>query len=401
MNRPAAKPKDPQPGGSEERSRLARAARHDTVLGGATIGLVAVGATATVMARRLAAFRRRDAEADVIFGRDRSGKGYPVLADVVLTDDGLSLHVEQVGPDDAGLTVVFVHGYTLNLASWYYQREELTPLTGRSLRLLFYDQRGHGASGWRDPERGTIDQIGDDLRRVLDERVPTGRIVLIGHSMGGMAIMGLAERRPELFGSRIVGVALLSTSTGNLASVGFGMPQAITGLSTAVLPLVAKLARQRPQVAERTRRLGKDIAFIATKRMTFSGRVIAPGLASYVDRMIASTPADVIGAFFPSLAGFDKSGVLTPLENVATLILCGDADRTTPKAHSELLAEELPDSQLVIVENAGHLAMLEQPAVVNQHLRTFLRRCSRRRAAAPQAHSAPDKGHSLARPRDA
>ncbi|MEJ7771965.1 MAG: alpha/beta hydrolase [Geodermatophilaceae bacterium] len=369
------------------------------VLGGAAVGLVAAGATATVLARRFAAFRRRDAQADVIFGRGKSEESDPVLDNVVLTDDGLPLHLEQVGPDEASLTVVFVHGYTLTLGSWYYQREALTPLTGRSLRLLFYDQRGHGASGWGDPDRGTIDQIADDLGRVLDERVSTGLIVLIGHSMGGMAIMGLAERRPELFGSRIVGVALLSTSTGNLASVGFGMPQAITGLSTAVLPLVAKLAQQRPQVAERTRRLGKDIAFLATKRMTFSSRQIAPGLASYVDRMIASTPADVIGAFFPSLAGFDKSGVLGPLGNVTTLILCGDADRMTPKAHSELLAEELPGSELVIVDDAGHLALLERPDVVNEHLRSFLRRCARRKPRAALTLVAADE--VAAGPRDA
>lgn len=369
-------------GGSEERSRLARAARSDTVLGGAAVGLVAVGATATVLARRFAAFRRRDAEADVIFGLRQAAQAGGASVDVVRTDDGLPLTVEQIGPDDAGLTVVFIHGYTLTSGSWHYQRAELAPLTGPSLRLIFYDQRGHGSSGWGDPDLGTIDQIADDLARILDERVPSGRIVLIGHSMGGMAVLGLAERRPELFGPRIVGVALLSTSTGNLASVGFGLPQAITGVSTAVLPLIAKLARQRPQVAEHTRRLGKDIAFLATKRMSFSGREITPGLASYVDRMIASTPAEVIGAFFPSLAGFDKSGVLGPLENVATLILCGEADRTTPKGHSELLAEKLPGSELVIVEDAGHLAMMERPDVVNEHLRSFLRRCARRRPRA-------------------
>lgn len=361
---------------------MSRDPRVAEVLGGTAVGLVAVGATATVLARRFAAFRRRDAEADVVFGRRQAAQTDAMRVDAVFTDDGLPLHMEQIGPDDAGLTVVFIHGYTLTSGSWYYQRRELAPLTGPSLRLLFYDQRGHGASGWGDPERATIDQIADDLARILDERVPTGRIVLVGHSMGGMAVMGLAERRPELFGPRVVGVALLSTSTGNLADVGFGMPQAITGLSTALLPLVAKLAQQRPQVAERTRRLGKDIAFIATKRMTFSGRDVTAGLASYVDRMIASTPADVIGAFFPSLAGFDKSGVLGPLENVATLIVCGDADRTTPKAHSELLAERLPASELVIVADAGHLAMMERPQVVNTHLRSFLRRCARRKPRA-------------------
>lgn len=352
------------------------------VLGGAAVGLVAVGATATVLARRFAAFRRRDAQADVVFGRAQAAATEDMRVDAVRTEDGLPLHVEHIGPDGASLTVVFIHGYTLNSGSWHYQRQEFAALAGPSLRLLFYDQRGHGASGWGDPERGTIDQIADDLAKVLDERVPTGRIVLIGHSMGGMAIMGLAERRAELFGPRVVGVALLSTSTGNLAEVGFGLPQAITGLSTAVLPVIAKLARRRPQIAEHTRRLGKDIAFLATKRMTFSGRDVTPGLPSYVDRMIASTPADVIGAFFPALAGMDKSGALGPLENVATLILCGDADRTTPKGHSELLAEMLPGAELVIVTDAGHLVMMERPDVVNQHLREFLRRCARRRSRA-------------------
>lgn len=357
------------------------------VVGGAAVGLVAVGATATVLARRLAAFRRRDAEADTVFGHpDVNDASHGVRIDTVMTDDGLPLHMEQIGPDNAGMTVVFSHGYTLTSDSWYYQRAKFAALTGPSLRLLFYDQRGHGASGWGDPERATIDQIADDLGCILDYRVPTGRVVLVGHSMGGMAIMGLAERRPELFGPRIVGAALISTSTGNLASVGFGLPQAITGLSTAVLPVIAKLARQRPKVADRTRRLGKDIAFIATKRMTFSGRDVTPGLASYVDRMIASTPADVIGAFFPALAGLDKSGVLGPLENVATLVLCGDADRTTPRAHSELLAQALPDSELVIVDEAGHLAQMERPEVVNDHLRAFLRRCDRRKPRpAPRA----------------
>ncbi|MGI8626293.1 MAG: alpha/beta fold hydrolase [Geodermatophilaceae bacterium] len=350
------------------------------VLGGAAVGLVAVGATATVLARRFAAFRRRDAEADVVFGRVQTAATQDMQVDAVHTEDGLALHVEQIGPDDASLTVVFIHGYTLNSGSWHYQRQEFAPQAGASLRLVFYDQRGHGASGWGDSERGTIDQIADDLAMVLDERVPTGRIVLIGHSMGGMAIMGLAERRAELFGPRIVGVALLSTSTGNLAEVGFGLPQAITGLSSAVLPVIAKLARQRPQIAEHTRRLGKDIAFLATKRMTFAGRDVTPGLPSYVDRMIASTPADVIGAFFPALAGMDKSGVLCPLANVATLILCGDADRTTPKGHSELLAEKLTGAELVIVTDAGHLVQMERPDVVNQHLREFLKRCARRRS---------------------
>ena len=51
---------------------------------------------------------------------------------------------------------------------------------------------------------------------MLDAVVPDGPVVLVGHSMGGMTIVALAEQHPELFGDRIVGVALISTTAGGL-----------------------------------------------------------------------------------------------------------------------------------------------------------------------------------------
>ena len=119
--------------------------------------------------------------------------------------------------------MVFCHGFALTQETWHYQRRDL----GDVGRLVFYDQRGHGRSGWGDREHANIDQLGRDLRRVVDAAAPTGPVVLIGHSMGGMTIMALADQAPELFGDRIVGVALLSTSAGKLAEVGFGAPAAI------------------------------------------------------------------------------------------------------------------------------------------------------------------------------
>lgn len=344
--------------------------------GGVAVGMVAAGAAATVLGRRFAAFRRRDEEAEETFGPYSTrtapaalpGGGPEMRSRIVVATDGVPLQVEEVGPADAEFTAVFVHGYCLSAQSWYFQRSGFAPRTGPDLRLVFYDQRGHGESGWGEPDLATIDQIADDLAHVLDEVVPTGPVALVGHSMGGITIMGLAESHPELFGARVVAVGLLSTSTGNLAEVGFGLPQALTGLGAAVLPVVAKLARSRPRMAERTRRIGKDISFVMTRRMSFARDDLAPGLAAFADRIISATPVEVIAAFYPTLAGLDKSGVLEPLRRVRTLILCGDTDRMTPQGHSERLAEELPDAELVIVESAGHLAMLEYPELVNEHL---------------------------------
>ena len=84
-------------------------------------------------------------------------------------DDGVLLSVEEIGPRDAPLTVVFVHGYTLSMASWTFQRRtlaaELATANGHrpDARLVFYDQRGHGASGRGHAERSTIEQLARDL----------------------------------------------------------------------------------------------------------------------------------------------------------------------------------------------------------------------------------------------
>src|SRR6266516_4568754 len=135
----------------------------------------------------------------------------------VLADDGVALHTEIDGPDDAPVTVVFSHGYTLNQGSWHYQRRDLGA-PGSGCRLVFWDQRSHGRSGRSQRARENIDQLGHDLHAVIRAVAP-GRtsVVLVGHSMGGMTIMALADQRPELFGANVVGVALVATSASGLS----------------------------------------------------------------------------------------------------------------------------------------------------------------------------------------
>jgi len=134
----------------------------------------------------------------------------------VTTDDGVPLHVEVDGDPDAAVTVVFSHGFTARLAEWDLQR---AAVRGRA-RLVLWDQRGHGRSGWTRLTEATIDRTGRDLGEVLDATTPSGPVVLAGHSMGGMSILALARQRPELFGGRVAGVFLLATSAGGLVETG-------------------------------------------------------------------------------------------------------------------------------------------------------------------------------------
>jgi pimeloyl-ACP methyl ester carboxylesterase len=361
---------------------------------GAVVGLAAAGTAVGVAVTRIAGRRVRAAElgpagdvaaamAAAELREDDPLGAASRTADrtaLVQADDGVLLAVEEIGPRDAPLTVVFVHGYTLSMASWTFQRRslaaELATANGHrpDARLVFYDQRGHGASGRGKAERSTIQQLARDLATVLERRVPDGPVVLVGHSMGGMTIMGLAALRPELFGSKISAVALLATSSGQLADLNFGLPELLTRMRAAVFPVAAWTMRHRPAFAERTRRLAADVVSAVTRSLSFASADVDPALVHYVDSMIAGTPVDVIAEFYPALAGLDETGSLEPLRRVPTLVLTGDKDKMIPMEHSELLLERLPDAAYVVVPDAGHLVMLEKPDEVTEALTALLRR---------------------------
>lgn len=354
------------------RAALDRAPRRGVL--GAAVGVVGVGAALGLTAERYAVGRTRlrpDPDAREPF--------FALPADrlrTVTTTDGVPLHVEEVGPPDAALTVVFVHGYAQQLAVWHYQRKALA--ADNPGRLVFYDCRAHGRSGRGDPARSSIDQLGHDLASVLEQVVPDGEVVLVGHSMGGMTIMALADSHPQLFADRVTGVALIGTSTGKLAELTFGLPAAVLPVSRRVLPVVTQAARARPGVFERGRRYGTDLAFLLSRHAGFGSTAVSPSLVEFVERMIADTPVDVIAEFYDTFLSHDKLAALEVLQQVPVLVLVGSRDRMTPVEHSRAIAAALPAAELVVVEGAGHMVVLERAALVTMRLRALLTR--RRRA---------------------
>ena len=351
---------------------------------GAAAGVVVAGAAVGLAAERYAVGRSvrkgDDPWADEPFGELR-GTVVPVTA-----DDGVELHVEVDDPlpdkrrGTAGraarsgppVTVVFSHGLALNQDSWHHQRRDLSDLG----RLVFWDQRGHGRSGRGPTEHATIDQLGRDLLAVLEATAPTGPVVLVGHSMGGMTVMALADQHPELFGDRIVGVALVATSPGRLAEVTFGVPAAAGRMLRRAAPKALQALNRRPGLVARGRHLGHDIEFVLTKRYSFATDV-PPSLVRFVQRMHDQTPLDVLAELFPAFDDHDKLKALGVLNGVETLIMCGERDLMTPADHSREMIEHVPGAELVILPDAGHLVMLEHHDVVTDHLRSLVERAVR------------------------
>ncbi|WP_158579999.1 alpha/beta fold hydrolase [Geodermatophilus marinus] len=296
----------------------------------------------------------------------------------VTTDDGVTLRAEVAGADDAPLALVLVHGYGARAAVLDPLWRELLPGTRHGgLRLVRYDQRGHGGSGWAGGRSATVDRLGRDLGAVLDALAGPGRVVLAGHSMGGMAVLALLGRRPALVGPRVAGVALLSTAAGPVAAAG-RPPGRRSRLRRRVAEGGARLLRRAAPLA----RLVHPFARGPGRRWLRS-RLFAGNPAERTVRAVTgawrATPVAVLAAYLPGLARYDRRRALAGLRGLPALVVAGAEDATLPARAAVRLARRLgPAARLVLVPGAGHVVPVTHPAEVGAELRALLDRVRER-----------------------
>lgn len=302
----------------------------------------------------------------------------PAIADpdsefVVLADDGVRLHVEvDEGP---GPTVLFVHGFTARIEEFRLQRETLA---GRA-RMVFYDQRGHGGSGWGDPRHATLDQLGRDLAAVLDVHASQGPVVLLGHSMGGMTVMALARQRPELFDDRVRGVFLLATSPGEVTAHG-GLGRLVrVGRRLRMLDSGLRLIQVAAPGVQKLLRPGNRGRRALVRHYLFGTQDADPELVTVVQGLLELAPFSVSAAFYPLFVTLDESGSFAALRQVPVTVLCGSEDRLTPLSHSQaMMALLAADAELVVVPGAGHSVNITRRQVVDEAILALLGRVAER-----------------------
>ena len=353
--------------------------RRITGVAGLAAGAVAAGAGAVVAAERIAIGRTQVLRAVAAPEKLGQLRGQPLT---VLTDDGVPLHVEIDEPPATGktsgrdapppLTIIFCHGYTLNQDCWHFQRAGL----GQH-RLVFWDQRDHGRSGRSAAGVASIERLGADLDLVIKAVAPGDMpVMLVGHSMGGMTIMALAGQHPGLFGTKVTGVALISTAASGLSAGSPWMPGPIRPVLTRALPVVLRGAATgyRAMLVERSRRVAGDLSFLSTRFIGFGDPQVHPAVVDFLEQMIRSTPIEVVAAFGEALYAVDMRGDLPILGRVPVITLTGGRDRLISPALGLELAEAIPSAELVWVPGAGHALILEAPEVVNEAITGLIAR---------------------------
>lgn len=333
-----------------------------TILAGAVVG----AALEETVYRRFA--NAPDPEADEPIG---SVPGRTVWVE---SDDGTKLYTRIYGSHDARSAagqpraIVFAHGVLENHVIWHYLVRNLRA-DGRHT-LVAYDARGHGNSGPARGPNGTTrfdaDTLGRDLAAVV-EQTTSGAVVVVGHSLGGMAALTqlVLDRRER---ERLAGAVLINTTyTSNEPSWRGRFGQ------RALAPFGRALQRFVDNHAERAARLRmsmNDLSIFIAR--TIFGANASPRHVAVAYHMYERTPAQTIAAA-TDLLSYDVTDHL-PLIDVPVLVIGGSRDIITPVHLSRYMADVIPSSELVILEGCGHMAPFERHEEVAAHLRKFVDR---------------------------
>lgn len=279
---------------------------------------------------------------------------------------GSTLYVERHGPADGPL-VIFTHGWGLDSTIWNCARRDLAT----QMRLLTWDLPGMGRS--RLGADLSLEHFSDNLKAVI-EQAGRRRVILVGHSIGGMTIQTLARDHPELVQERVAGVVLLNTTYINplrtmilsplLQALRLPVLQPLMYLMIGLQPLVWLMAWQSylSGSAHMAQRLG-------------FGPDVTRSQLEHVTLLITRNPPGVQARGNLAMFRWDATDALTGL-GVPTLVLAGDRDIVTKAEAGQRIAAGIARAELRIVPRANHMGPLEQAAVYHEAIADFVRETS-------------------------
>ncbi len=310
-------------------------------------GLLGAAIGAGFAAERVAASRLRaapdpDADGELRLEFDKFWR--------IPSHDGGETYVVERG---TGPVILLSHGVTLSVRTW---AKQFHTLVDAGFRVVAFDHRGHGESKL-GASGHAIENLAADVRTVL-EGLDLHDVVIVGHSMGGIATQSFCLHHPEVAHERVAGIVLLSS----LARSPLAGRPGVAGASVWVADHLPDGA-----AALRAHNLGLVLA-----RVGFGQHPAASHIEA-TRQMILETSAETRRDAVAALAGLDLSDRLGEID-LPTLIICGTSDLITPIAESRRMARRIRGAELVEVPGGGHMLMFERTAVIDAAIVAFAHR---------------------------
>ena len=253
-----------------------------------------------------------------------------------------SIYYEVAGE---GPAIVFLHGTTGD-SSTYWAKQ--VPFFSQEFKVITVDLRGHGKSKLAMIKGGYLEDCADDVSRILDE-LNIARAHIVGLSKGGLVAQHFALKHTE----RLRRLVLADTSSG------------------------IKRERMRRFIEDvlikTAERSGMEHVFDLNLLWAYSERYIEENKDKFaLDReQFAKTPVEEYVAVLKETIVTDITGQLVKIV-APTLVIWGSEDIEIPRLYSEILAKNIPNSMLVIIEGAGHKSCIDRPEEFNKIVNTFL-----------------------------
>ncbi|UCG08633.1 MAG: alpha/beta hydrolase [Desulfobacterales bacterium] len=257
-----------------------------------------------------------------------------------------------------GRALVLMHGAWASHAWWQWQ---ISDLCG-AYRVFSYDARGHGKSA---PLRDVFSVAGftNDLEIFL-QRLQIDETALIGWSMGGMIAMQFCLNHP----TSVRALVLIATSGHRIPGLKLRI---YSHYLQALLSLLMDFAQPR-KYDRAAQQFPRQNLWLEHQVKNMLSPMTSKEVFEWVLADIRDTPRENFFAVIKSLWDWEAGDELRRI-NVPTLILAGENDTLAPPCFSRLLHDAIPNLKLLIIENASHYLVLEQPQLVNTEILKFLK----------------------------
>lgn len=262
------------------------------------------------------------------------------MAELTLSN-GLTISYHDSG---IGKPILFLHSFGHNKNLWFPQ---LTYFFERGYRVIAPDMPGHGDSSF-DPGNHTVDAIGQMYGEFLD-RLGVAKAVVAGISIGGYIALRMWARRPEQISGLVMMCSKAEADSDEIKE------------------------RRRLQI-ENIEKNGLENFVVTTAPKRVAPKVVEerPWVVDWIKMMNFTVSAEANAATLEAMAVKEDDTHTLQTIDVPALILSGSHDIFIPKDSPHNLEKGIENSVHHVVQDAGHVASLENPTAVNRHLEDFL-----------------------------